>query len=110
MKDYYFIDWTIDWADEGDVCGFEIIDKEELDARYEWLDSHKDATEVEIYWGTNESVYLSANDIKEYLDSARHLTKEQYNAIVSVTGRGFGYCNWFEDFVLCYEEELEEDE
>lgn len=109
MEKFYYVDWTMDWADEGDVCGFEIIDEEELNKRKAWLREHPEAM-AEIYWGSNESIELTSKDLLSFLTSAVSITKEQCDTITKVIGWGFGYCNWFEEFVERWLEEMDYEE
>lgn len=71
---------NVDWADEGDVFFFSVIEESELEAMknllliYDDLDISYDAT---IGWGTNEWFDFDGEDLMEFIDGAQDISDEE---------------------------------
>lgn len=72
---------NVDWADEGDIFFFSIEDEERLKAMRELIDIYAEfdllPRKVEMYWGTNESFYFSARDLKDFIDKTVDISDEE---------------------------------
>jgi len=92
---YYILEFEDDWADEMDIKGFMLFE-EDKNAE-DFLQNIKDGvinnygeTDIEIYFGSNESnTYDTADDFMEKL-KLTEISKEEYNAIKKYFPIGMG--------------------
>ena len=84
MKNYLII-WDEDWADEFNIFGYEMLFESELNELIKAIESMPEEErkeEEEFYFGTNEYLYLSYDEILAKLLEASLLTDEEYSIII----------------------------
>jgi hypothetical protein len=106
--EYVFVKCDDNWADEMDIVGFSVFKKPEFDYYIERID--KLSYPLTRGFGTNEdNEYEAADEIYSTL-RAKPITKEEYDAFISMFG-GETAGDFFEvdDYDLADDEEEEED-
>ena len=95
------IKWSDNWADEMDIEGFVIEDKEKAE---KWLDNMKSITRpFDICIGTNEEVdYDNGEKFSETI-SMIDMTEEDEKAFIKLFGKnkwgcGFGFTSFYQEF------------
>lgn len=100
-KDYYLIDTTVNWADEMDVYGFTIMDKEQYKNVLKYVKEQDKDWGLGIYLGTNEDTELTKDEVLDMLKDAEHISEEEAEFLMDKVGQ----CehNIFED--ICDEDD-----
>lgn len=104
---HYLVTYGGNYADEFDVYFHIVMDENELakakekveDWEYEW---------EEYYFGTNESIEVSREEIMECLNDARLLTDNEFEVLtnLNLTDIGFGDGLNFDNIIgYCYNED-----
>ena len=86
MKNYYFIDWTFNWADEMEIYSCEVMTEKEYEDAKLFLENNKFDDEVSSYIGSNEESYWTWDDFYGSLKQAKKLTEAEYNAAKKMFG------------------------
>lgn len=74
-----FID-NINWADEGDIFCFSLIEEDKLKALKDLIEASGntlDSIEITLYWGTNECLDFDCCDILNLIDQAKDISQEE---------------------------------
>ncbi|QPB12213.1 hypothetical protein [Providencia phage PSTCR5] len=82
---YALITVENNYADEFDVEGFGLFKGEELEQALKLLNSLEEVENQEIYFGTNEQIFLHDTTF-----CVKELTEEEYRTIQSVLGDSYG--------------------
>ena len=95
---YYIVRGTLDWADEIDFDGFDLLTEDELkDAIKQFSPGGAyHGKTVNAYLGSNEDTEVEAYDVLYDLKEADEITEAQYKAIAHVIGYHFGVTNYGE--------------
>lgn len=108
--------WDLNWADEMDVWGYEIVSPEEVSHLQSLIQKVKKSgvyDDGKIEWsfciGTNEEVEISAREALRTLENAKSISTEEAKIISSCLGRENGFV-FFDDLMKCVEEDLLEAE
>ena len=110
-KDHYLIDTTVDWADEMDVHGFTIMDKEQYKNVRKYVKEQDEDWCLGIFLGTNEDTELTKDEVLDMLGDAERISEEEAEFLMDKVGQ----CehNIFEDIMEPdedYDDEFDEDE
>jgi len=110
-KDHYLIDTTVDWADEMDVHGFTIMDKEQYKNVLKYVKEQDEDWCLGIFLGTNEDTELSKDEVLDMLKDAELISEEDAEFLMDKVGQ----CehNIFEDIMEPdeeYDDEFAEEE
>jgi hypothetical protein len=98
------VKWNSNWADEMDISGYSIMDKEEWNDLKDTL--RKKTAPFTIGVGTNEEIdYENGKELLEELE-ATPISKEEEDVIVRLIGGEFG----FTDFAFPVDEDDEDEE
>lgn len=103
--------WDLNWADEMDVWGYEIVSPEKVSHLQSLIQKVKesDVYDGKVAWsfcvGTNEEVEISAREASRTLESAKSISTEEAKIISSCLGRENGFV-FFDDLMKCVEEDL----
>lgn len=85
----YLIIWHQDWADEFYTFGFDIITENErsavLDAISNYL-KNEDDEELELHFGTNESITIRFSEIEYIISEATELNNNQFEVLTDLFG------------------------
>ena len=105
-KDHYLIDTTVNWADEMDVYGFTIMDKEQYKNVLKYVKEQDEDWCLGIYLGTNEDTSLDKDEVLDMLKDAERISEEEAEFIMDKVGQ----CkhNIFEDIMESDENEGED--
>ena len=98
---YYIVKIDVDYADEFDVQGFELI-KSELDQKsfkkqyYDDIEMFADGEDEDIYpiegfFGTNENIRFENRKELEEGITIKEITEEEYKVIKKVLGNNYGH-------------------
>ena len=93
---HYLVCYDGNYADEFDVYFHDVMDEEDL-AEAKRLIGKTEWTGREFYFGTNEGIDVSTEELLECLNNAREITDEQYKVLVDldITRISFGDgLNW----------------
>lgn len=85
--------WNGDWADEFYIFGYEIVPKDWLNKVIEVIEnmSEEERSESdEYYFGTNEYMDFTYNDILEVLKEAIPINDSEYETITKILGYNQG--------------------
>lgn len=106
-KDHYLIDTTVDWADEMNVYGFVIMDKEQYKDVRKYVKEQDEDWRLGVYLGTNEDTELTKDEVIDMLGDAERISEEEAEFLMDKVGQ----CehNIFED-IMEPDEEFDEDE
>lgn len=101
-KDHYLIDTTVNWADEMDVYGFTIMDKEQYKNVRKYVKEQDEDWCLGIYLGTNEDTELTKDEVLDMLKDAERISEEEAEFLMDKVGQ----CehNIFEDIMEPYED------
>lgn len=81
------------WADEGDIFFFSVASEERVQALKELLVLYKKfdlfPTEVEMWWGTNESFTFNIDELIDFIDDVCDITKEELDVFEKFGINGF---------------------
>lgn len=109
---YFLINWSDNWADEMECYSVEVMNENELNEFTDWLMNKKDWLDSwgddgwECYIGTNESNYYTYDDLKDFVDCAKEISEEDYNAFMRMfDGSTFGEFN-SQDIMYRIDEEI----
>lgn len=108
-KDHYLIDTTVNWADEMDVYGFTIMDKEQYKNVLKYVKEQDEDWCLGIYLGTNEDTELSKDEVLDMLKDAERISEEDAELLMDKVGQ----CehNIFQDIMEPNEDaEVDEDD
>ena len=110
-KDHYLIDTTVNWADEMDVYGFTIMDKEQYKNVLKYVKEQDKDWCLGIFLGTNEDTELTKDEVLDMLGDAERISEEEAEFLMDKVGQ----CehNIFEDIMEPdedYDDEFDEDE
>jgi hypothetical protein len=95
--------WNANWADEMDIEGFSLYDKEEWEIYKKKLKTKK---RFGIYIGSNEEIgYESGEDLLEEI-TVKKITPDEEKTIKKFFKDGFGHL----EFLEVYPDDEEEDE
>lgn len=96
-KDHYLIDTTVNWADEMDVYGFTIMDKEQYKNVLKYVKEQDEDWCLGIFLGTNEDTELTKDEVLDMLKDAERISKEDAEFLMDKVGQ----CehNIFEDIM-----------
>lgn len=96
-KDHYLIDTTVDWADEMDVCGFTIMNKEQYKNVLKYVKEQDEDWRLGIFLGTNEDTELTKDEVLDMLKDAERISEEEAEFLMDKVGQ----CehNIFEDIM-----------
>lgn len=85
--------FTVNWADETDFDGFEIVDMEDWENRKKVFDAiNEEEFECNINLGSNEDVDYYKEDLREYVEIGRNSTMIS-DEEAAVIGKYFGCDN-----------------
>ena len=89
---FYIVKSNVNWADEIDFVGFNLLTKKELEETKSLIKSkiEKDETVVETSIGSNEEVEITADEVLEELENAEEISREAYVIISNKIGTRFG--------------------
>ena len=86
---YVIVSLGVNWADEFDVNSLWVTTQEEYEDVLRDIDKNF-VSDVEIYFGTNESIcFDSKDDLLECIDSAP-ISKEFYDEFLTLIGETYG--------------------
>lgn len=100
MNKYYLVVYNGNYADEFSVYFHTVMSEEQLKevkdliSKTHWVDE-------EFYFGTNESISVSTEELMKYLKHPKEITEEEYNVLnkLGLLKISFGDgLNW-DDFV-----------
>ena len=96
-KDHYLIDTTVNWADEMDVYGFTIMDKEQYKNVRKYVKEQDEDWCLGVYLGTNEDTELTKDEVLDMLGDAERISEEEAEFLMDKVGQ----CehNIFEDIM-----------
>ena len=83
---------NVDWADEGDVFFFSVESEENLKAMKDLIDILVELDlfySSEMYWGTNEYFDFGADDLLEFINEAKDISKEELATLNKFKISGF---------------------
>lgn len=90
-----------DWADEGDVFFCSIESEERLKKLRDLIDLYVELnllpSSIEMYWGTNEFFDFTPEDFKQFIDSAKDISEEEYAVLKKFNISGFDIYDMIED-------------
>lgn len=86
-KDHYLIDTTVNWADEMDVHGFTIMDKEQYKNVLKYVKEQDKDWCLGIYLGTNEDTELTKDEVLDMLKDAEHISEEDAEFLMDKVGQ-----------------------
>lgn len=96
MNKYYLVVYNDNYADEFDVYFHTVMSEEQLKEAKNLI-SKTDWVDEEFYFGTNESILVSTEELMEYLEHPKEITEEEYNVLskLGLLKIGFGDgLNW----------------
>lgn len=107
-EDHYLIDTTVNWADEMDVYGFTIMDKEQYKNVRKYVKEQDEDWCLGIYLGTNEDTELTKNEVLDMLEDAERISEEEAEFLMDKVGQ----CehNIFEDIMDADDNENEDED
>jgi len=86
-KGHYLIDTTVNWADEMDVYGFTIMDKEQYKNVLKYVKEQDEDWSLGIFLGTNEDTELSKDEVIDMLKDAERITEEEAEFLMDKVGQ-----------------------
>ena len=95
------IKWSDNWADEMDIEGFVVENKEKAN---EWLHNMKSITKhFDICIGTNEEINYDNGEKFAETIIIRDITKEDEKSLIKLFGLnnhcwGYGACSFYQEF------------
>lgn len=107
LNNEYFLLITLDfnYADEFDINSLWFATQEEYSSFIENIKYVEDKDdEKEIYFGTNEFIYISLNDIIDKLNISR-ISETTYKEMTKLLGKHFGLFSINSIFKYFYEED-----
>lgn len=104
MIKYYLVKYNGNYADEFDVYFHTVMTDEELDSTKKII-SETNWKEKDFYFGTNEWIEVSTNELLSALNNAVQITEEQFKVLqeLDVEHIGFGdglNWNWIIDCAI----------
>lgn len=104
--------WDLNWADEMDVWGYEIVSPERVSYLQSAIQKVKESGVYDtgkVAWsfcvGSNEEVEIFAWEALRTLENAKSISTEEAKIISSCLGRENGFV-FFDDLMKCVEEDL----
>ena len=101
----YIVKSEFSWADEIDLCGFDLFTEDKLQEAISLLKRSKEEYK-EVSIGTNEEMEIEASEVLEDLESADQISDEAYMIMLHKLGDHYG----FTKYDLWLDNDNEEDE
>lgn len=89
---YYLVKSNFSWADEIDLCGFDIFTEEILEKIKSAL---KHTEEIRTrYIGSNEEIDIAPNEVLDDMEEADEISKEAFMILRNKLGEHFGFTRY----------------